>query len=217
MEVTLNTRCDFEVERLPSDLDYHEIQKRVADAAAACAPGDTLMVYFSGHGELLKGRLYLLLSGTKPTIFDIAINAHYLLDSLQFSEASNKLLILDCCHAGRAAGFKGSEQFPEELKVGSELVLCASDHLERTRELAEIGAGFMTHHMCAILEAPRPASMTLIDLAAELKRRAAIHNARQPKAKVPLPYLFGSDRSTFVIKKPKGPAAVFIFFAMQDR
>jgi hypothetical protein len=26
MEVTLNTRCDFEVERLPSDLDYHEIQ-----------------------------------------------------------------------------------------------------------------------------------------------------------------------------------------------
>ncbi|MBY5666209.1 caspase family protein [Rhizobium leguminosarum] len=212
MEVALSTRCDFEVERLPSDLDYHEIQKRVADAAAACTSADTLMVYFSGHGELLRGRLYLLLSGTKPSIFDSAINAHYLLDSLQFSEASNKLLILDCCHAGRAAGFKGSEQFPEELKAGSELILCASDHLERTRELDEIGAGFMTHHMCSILEAPRPASMTLIDLAVELKRRAAIHNAREPKARVPLPYLFGSDRSTFVIKKPKGPAPVFIHF-----
>jgi len=217
MKTALETRCDFTVQRLAPDLTPQELLKEILALSASAVPGDTILIYFSGHGELVKGRLFLLLSGTNRTIFDSAINAHYILDALQFSSAKNKLLILDCCHAGRAAGFKGTESFPEDMTAGSELILCASDHLEKTREIAEMCSGFMTYHICSILNASRPASMTLGDLAAELRRRASSYNASNLEAAVPLPYLFGTDKSTFLIKKFKGSNPVLANFDNTDR
>jgi uncharacterized caspase-like protein len=99
--------------------------RQISRVAAQCQPGDDLLIYFSGHGELLTGKLFLLLDTTSESVFDTAINTRHVLDAIEFSPAANKLLILDCCHAGGAVGFKGGDLAPVLSENGGHLVLCA--------------------------------------------------------------------------------------------
>ncbi|MBF6349022.1 tetratricopeptide repeat protein [Nocardia flavorosea] len=71
---------------------------------AAEQAGDTLLVYYTGHGLLDgRGRLYLALTGTRPdrarwTALPFATLREAILDS----PAATRILILDCCFSGRA-------------------------------------------------------------------------------------------------------------------
>ena len=80
------------------------------------------------------------------------------------------------------------------------LVLCASDRLEKARELEEIHAGFMTHNICAIIEDNNILHVTVEYLTTRLRDTAIEHNLRHPDLKVPLPYLFGEARGSFIFR-----------------
>jgi HEAT repeat protein len=203
----LKAHCDFDVfnhedlnDGVHEDLNDGVFQK-VRHLAAECKPGDELIVYFSGHGTLYAGRLFLLWDDTSESIFDSALNVHHIIEYMSLSQATNKLLVLDCCHAGRAVGFKGDLGPTLKGDSGSQLVLCASSHLEQACELDELGASFLTHHICGLLASPSKSSITLRELENELRGRANDWNKIRPQHRVPVPFLFGTERSPFIIKR----------------
>src|SRR5262245_45233891 len=116
----LEDSCGFKVTKLPPDVRPQNAMSEIEGVAAASSEVDSLLVYFSGHGEILKGKLFLLLGDTTPSIFGTALNASHVLDAMHLSAASHKLTILDCCHAG-GAGFRGNERLPVDKDDKSSL------------------------------------------------------------------------------------------------
>lgn len=62
------------------------------------------------------------------------------LQAFQYCQAHNKLLVLDCCHAGAAVNATGlrsptEEPVKEIIHPDNHLVLMASDRFEKAREL----------------------------------------------------------------------------------
>src|ERR1700722_14539148 len=130
--------CDFEIKGPVAKADSFDVGREISRLASACGPEDDLILYFSGHGELKKGELFLLMDESTSALLDSAIPTTTLVKVLQHSEARNKLLILDCCHAGAATGLKGpvvsgpaiEEVFPVNPSF---YVLCASARLESAK------------------------------------------------------------------------------------
>ena len=83
-------------------------RERVFDAVTAAArqARDLLVVYYSGHGLLdLRDRLHLALPGTAANRLYAAIDYDQLRDAIaDAADAPRRVLILDCCFAGTAAG-----------------------------------------------------------------------------------------------------------------
>jgi len=78
---------------------------------------DTLIVYFAGHGFAgERNELYLGVAETNPDGLAVsALRAATLRDLLLQSPAANKVVILDCCFAGRA--------FADHMTAAADLVL----------------------------------------------------------------------------------------------
>ena len=93
--------------------------------ASMCEPGDALVFYFSGHGLLLRGQLYLVWSLTE---FDHPVSTAIPIASIRSvfanTRASLRLMILDCCHSGAA-----TEQIYKsaEISQGEPLMSAARD------------------------------------------------------------------------------------------
>ncbi|ADD40079.1 Clp domain protein [Stackebrandtia nassauensis DSM 44728] len=84
-----------------TDLDTPHIPAIVEATRAAT---DTLLVYYSGHGLIADdGQLYLGLATTDPELWEYtALPYDKLRKAVHDAPARNKILILDCCFAGRA-------------------------------------------------------------------------------------------------------------------
>ena len=212
---TLQNLCGFSVSLAPTNGDAQDATREILKAAGLCQPGDDLVIYFSGHGVLHAGRLFLLWRTTSTAIFDSAISAKQVLEAVELSKATNKLVILDCCHAGGAVGFKGGAPLePVLVERGSQIVLCASDRLEFAREFKQFEGSFLAFHLAKILSVPTKISVSLRDIVDQLKRRARENNSANPLERVPIPFLFGEDRNAnaFLIKRPStsGPVEIKI-------
>jgi predicted restriction endonuclease len=71
---------------------------------AAAAATDTLLLYFAGHGipdSSGRGLQLTLVNSDKETMWR-SVPYDYLAEELRYSQARRKIVILDCCHAGRA-------------------------------------------------------------------------------------------------------------------
>ncbi len=68
--------------------------------------GDTVLVFFSGHGFLdRQGRGFLATEDCDPSkLEETALRIEDLREILRQSKAKQKLLVLDCCHAGAKKG-----------------------------------------------------------------------------------------------------------------
>ncbi|WP_224308918.1 caspase family protein [Streptomyces olivaceus] len=65
---------------------------------------DILLVYYSGHGQLSgeNSELHLTLTGSEPEAPWSSLPFSYVADIIKQSEASTKIVVLDCCYSGRA-------------------------------------------------------------------------------------------------------------------
>lgn len=108
---TLATRCgyersdilvlnDLQVDPKHKPLRFN-LEKQVRDWLAHARAGDTVLVYFSGHGFLDKqGNGYLAPHDCQQTdLQGSGLRTSKLREWLDASPADQKLLILDCCHA----------------------------------------------------------------------------------------------------------------------
>ncbi|MCQ2253071.1 MAG: caspase family protein [Bacteroidales bacterium] len=81
------------------------INKKLTDASEKAKNSDyTLFVYYSGHGIISPSNynLYFATSDVEDKYLeDSAINAKGLLDKLNRSVASRKILVVDACHSGQ--------------------------------------------------------------------------------------------------------------------
>ncbi|MDP9792949.1 hypothetical protein J2S43_001461 [Catenuloplanes nepalensis] len=72
---------------------------------AVSTAGDTLIVYYAGHGLLTpRGALHLAVANTDPArVAYTAVPIEWIRLALADSPAKNRILILDCCFSGHAA------------------------------------------------------------------------------------------------------------------
>jgi hypothetical protein len=87
-----------------------DIQLTVSEVTANCSNSDNLLIYYAGHGLLdiedLK-KLYLATSDTRITSKKFTcIASDELKEPLIKCKAKNKIMILDCCFAAKAAGLQ---------------------------------------------------------------------------------------------------------------
>ncbi len=195
-------RCGFAVTYGKNNADVFELRRQLYRVSTACKPSDTFVCYFSGHGELDEGELFLIWDDTDVNLLGTALPVSDVMKALRRCEAQNKLLILDCCHAGGAIG-KGKSGVPvKELPIDPDnyLVLMASDRLEKAREFPYLRGSFLASSICDALgesffkaDKDEDQRISIQDLMEWLKRCASSHNSYSQE-KVPYPYLFGQQR-----------------------
>ena len=198
--------CDFDVVRQEATTDPLQILRELIASVDACQEGDVFVCYFSGHGALYKSELFMILDESEPdSLFRTALAAADITKHLARCEAGNKLLILDCCHAGAAVpgGKRGLAPGPEASALGldskNHLTLLASGRLETAREFDDLQGSFLTREMCNILSSDEDRPVTAKELVDELRRRGRARNAHL-QHKVPLPYLYGEYRGDLVLR-----------------
>ncbi|HEY1179742.1 MAG TPA: caspase family protein [Phytomonospora sp.] len=105
---------------------------RVAEAAESAT--DTLLVYFAGHGFVESdGDLYLGLKATElPRRKHSALPYDRLRDLVRDSPARNRVVVLDCCYAGRAVGMLAEDGDPSgQLDITGTYILAATSPTRR--------------------------------------------------------------------------------------
>ena len=78
---------------------YATMRRRIRQVTELARKGDTLLIFFSGHGLQKDGQGYL---APMDGDMEIAIPLRWVRQRLEESAASSKTLILDACHAGAA-------------------------------------------------------------------------------------------------------------------
>jgi hypothetical protein len=205
-DVLATPRCGFDVTMPEPNDSSSQIRDRIYRSAETLRPDDTLVVYFSGHGLLERGALFLLLDDSDTSrLLGTSLPVAHLVEAFRYSRATNKVLILDCCHSGAVvddAGFKGTEAVNVRDTVSPEgfIVVVASEKLERARELDVFKGGFLTKELADALSSnlfdasAGRGQLTLDDLRDWLPLKAREHNQRFPEYRVPEPFVYSKGR-----------------------
>jgi hypothetical protein len=200
-----SSRYNFAVTSPTIPDDPYQIKKELDLLAKSCAEEDSLIIFFSGHGELLKGELMLVLDSTKPGDETTYLPVNWVKEARDRSVARNRLIILDCCHAGGAVGAKSGIDLEEiGLESKTELMLLASRRLEIAREFEYLKGSFLTTAMSSFLETTTVTAPNLRHLMSYLNMSAQSHNSRADNAapKVPIPFLHGDQQGDFYFTEP---------------
>jgi hypothetical protein len=195
-------RYGFKVVHPREPTDPYSIKKELDYLAKSCSETDVFVFFFSGHGELIKGDLFLVLDATVPGDETTYLPVNWVLESRNRCAAKNRLLILDCCHSGAATGLKSARavDFAElGFDAQNNLLLLASRRLEAAREFEHLKGSFLTVELCQFLNSSGPL-VTLSQAMAHLNVSARRYNAstRPTSSLVPIPYLFGDQQGEFI-------------------
>lgn len=195
-------RYQFKIVQPTKPADPYEIKRQLDKLAKSCTEDDALLIYFSGHGELVAGELMLVLDRSVPGDETTYLPVSWVRESRARSAARSRLIILDCCHAEAAIGSKSAGTI--DLAMAgvdnkTEAMLLASRKLELAREFPHLQGSFLTTELCAYLQQSQTETVSLNDLMRHLDTAARRHNAstsaEQPA--VPIPFLNGSQQGEF--------------------
>ena len=174
-----------------------DILPRFAEMSECCLKVDSIIFYFSGHGMIERGELFFITKGDGSGESN-KIPVNEILGPVKRSLAKNKLIILDCCHAGRIeAGWDNPE--PNDVYR----ILMAANPLETAKEIEDLGASFLTHRIHLALTEPSEAvldngKIRINKLSKWLGEQADLYNGSS-LIKVPQPYLIGADKANFEV------------------
>jgi hypothetical protein len=93
--------------------DPGEVSRVVRHAAGEVATEGLLVVYYAGHGlvDPFDGKLVLALHDTDPAIpYEAGLQFEHVRRAVAGSRARRRVVILDCCYAGRATGQLAAEE-----------------------------------------------------------------------------------------------------------
>ncbi len=162
MEEALSQKCGYELERILRLTDdrtedhlrpYKDnLATQISQWLERAEEGDTVLVFFSGHA-FLDGQEQCYLAPQdckKRNLVTSSVKADDVRKMLRDCKARQKLLILDCCHAGglkdaETPGASG-EELAAVFREASGLITLASCHKgESSREWKEKGQGLFTY------------------------------------------------------------------------
>ncbi len=162
---TLLEASDFEVTKLTGEnatyaavkSAFEDLQKRTLKAPN---PESCFVFHFSGHGQIdpeNNETAYLVLYDTDPGVPSTnGLEMESLVYLMAQVKVPHSLLLLDCCHAGFAAGVKNLVPLNNRLhnvteqifaRVHGRLVLGACAGSALARELKELSHGVFTYHV----------------------------------------------------------------------
>jgi|GEM_PF-5921135 len=90
------------VEVLPAKEKASGAKKAICNLIQEAEAGDTLLIYFSGHGYASErgDKIFLAVKDTDPKIEDSAVGGNDIIEAYAESKCTSLLLILDCCQSG---------------------------------------------------------------------------------------------------------------------
>lgn len=117
-------RCRF----VPDPAAPSEVEVALRDAADATEADGMLLVYYAGHGVVGPGgALHLAVRGTDEGLINsTSFPYEWLRAQVRASRARRRVVILDCCYAGRALESMASPQLGGEVEIDSAGVLVAA-------------------------------------------------------------------------------------------
>ncbi|MFB8127042.1 caspase family protein [Streptomyces bacillaris] len=128
---------------------------------------DILLVYYSGHGQLSgeNSELHLTLTGSEPEAPWSSLPFPYVADIIKQSDASTKIVVLDCCYSGRAHSDLMSD--PLQLvkdQLASEGLYCLTSAPKHRTSKAPEGHTYsaFTHYLLDTLKDGVPAAGPLL-------------------------------------------------------
>lgn len=195
----------YEIER-PIVHTKGGLQDQIASFFDSCNKADSVLLYFSGHAFLERGKLYFLLANDVSLKSNL-LNLTEIIDEFSSVISDSKLVILDCCNAGGAlVDWKPSMPDPYFL-------LTASSLLENAKELDQFKSSFLTYKICEFLNThpkdyvTEDSEILLSNLFTWLKQEA-INNNSLAQVQVPLPNLFGNSKFNFCFGKRMLPEVI---------
>src|SRR6266498_4976064 len=120
MEDTLRSEdFNFEVKRIINEY-CSDVKEKLEKWISEADYEDLLLIYFSGHGKLNRGReLFLSCANTRDTSLNATgLEYRWLMNVVHDHSVQSVAVILDCCYAGRAiAGSRGTARGAIEEQV----------------------------------------------------------------------------------------------------
>jgi DNA polymerase III delta prime subunit len=157
---------------------------------------DTVLFYYSGHGHLEYGDLFLVFEDEIEKSKS-KIEISYFLKRIDKSYSSNKLIILDCCN-----GLNIGDEWKPSLLSRSKIIT-SSGRLESAKELEEFEASYFTYIFHETLSNPQEVTNQdgeiLLDEFYLCLQKKTIRYNENSHIKVPIPNLIGNSQSNFAI------------------
>lgn len=183
----------YEISQVETEKGKYEILKELGNFIANTDEVDTLIFYFSGHGVIINGQLWLVVGNTNNPVDD-EIDIASIISLFDRCVVRNKLIILDCCNA------TGIKQNWNPRESDSYRILAASKELEIGKELEELEGSFLTYYICQALTeynfqiADENGKIFVDNLFKWLIDKAKEHNQKEKERskQVPLPSLLGN-------------------------
>ncbi|WP_433291376.1 YqgE/AlgH family protein [Actinoplanes sp. CA-030573] len=142
----------------------NEMELALVEAAEQAGPGGLFLVYYAGHGVVAdSGALHLSVRITqRPMLNSTSFPYEWLRERILTSRARHRVVVLDCCYAGRALERMGAEPVVE---IDRASVLVASARNSTAYAPADEEHTAFTGELIRTLKAGLPGGPELLDLA----------------------------------------------------
>jgi formylglycine-generating enzyme required for sulfatase activity len=198
--VILLTDDQAERKNVPS---WGTLQAALRQMTTLPGEGDTVLIFFSGHGVTVKGDGYLVpLDGDGTG----GVKLSWLKGRLAQCKAATKLLVLDACHAGSAAKGVGGIA-PDLAKVGGFVMLLSCRAEQVSYPEADGGHSVFTRHLVAGLSGAADANddktITHDELYGYVRKQVVKWCIASRKTQIPV--LFGKPPRPLRLARPPDP------------
>lgn len=196
---------NVEVEQVKGD--KHVVLKKLDELLDQLGSTDTLIIYYTGHGYLKKGKIAFKLE-KKGTVSDF-VSVDEILISASEAKTDSIVLIFDCCYAS------ATETAWRDYADDTYALFLPSNKLEPVEELEEFQSSFFTYCICDSLESKDGAlykenKITLENLYNVVNKYVYLYN-KNNNSRMPIPELYGarSKEITIGYKKQKSYNDIF--------
>ncbi|MFJ1598734.1 caspase family protein [Streptomyces sp. NPDC088261] len=141
----------------------HQVLSAVQNAAQEAT--DALLIYYSGHGQIDADgdELFLTVPGSRPHTMWTGIEYKHMRREIQKSRARLRVVILDCCYAGRITAMGDRGELVEKAAAEGTFLLAASPPTEAALSYPEEPHTAFTGELLSVLNHGVPDGPALLD------------------------------------------------------
>ncbi|MDP7255206.1 MAG: SUMF1/EgtB/PvdO family nonheme iron enzyme, partial [Planctomycetota bacterium] len=178
---------------------FTNLRRRIEFFTSRPEKGDTLLVFFAGHGVTIDGKAYLMPVDGNDEHTGFALS--WLKDRLDQCKASQKILILDACHSGKAA--RGVSGIAPPMVTGSAATLvlasCAAKQVSYPgKDGHGIFTGALLKALTGVADKNRDKTVTASELFGYIKNR--LEEWEIATGKLQTPQMYPRDTSIQVAR-----------------